>query len=285
MDPEQRGAAFGRRSRPHSAEAILELVLKDLGWTSQFKAGKLTGEQHHAVLEACRSLCRAWLRSEAEEFAQAFLEWDGERGILFSVQQSTPGVEDRGLVPENAARFIRKVKHFVRESIVAGVMGLVGPRPLTGEELQDADRMAQYQEQFLNAFEQKLVSIPPAIRPEKTTEVVAIAPQWTILQFMARAEMYGDACYASAINIARASAIRDHVFILERRIHPLAIEDLCQTCDEQRSLGWVPIGTLNPIGDSECLNNCHCSFTFRDFNGDEYLAGRGPLSLPAFGET
>lgn len=258
--------------------------MRDLGWTKQFKAGKLTGEQHHAILESVRALSRAWLRSETEEFAQAFLEWDGERGLLLS---HGPTAEDQQIgrsFREQATRFIKKVKHFVRESIVAGIMGLVGPRPLTGEELQDADRLAQYQEQFLNSFEQKLVSIPPAIRPEKTQEIVAIAPQWTILQFIARAEMYGDACYAAGINVARATAIRDAVFVQERRIHPLDIDDLCQTCDQQRSMGWVPVGTLNPIGDSECLNACHCSFLFRDGDGNEYQAGRGPLYDQVFSQ-
>jgi len=282
---QQRGPSYRKPVKPHSAEAILKLVLKELGYTRQFNANKLTGEQHHEILESVRSLSRAWLRSEAEEFARQFLQWDEERGLVWSIQSVSDDKQTRRAFREQATRWIRKVKQFVRESIVAGVMGLVGPRPLTGEELQDADRLAQYQEQFLNTFEQKLIQIPPAIRPEKSSEVIVIAPQWTPLMFIARAEMYGDACYAGAINTARATAIRDSIFVEERRIHPLAFDDLCATCREQRDYGWVPIGTLDPIGDSECLNNCHCSFLFRDADGNDYNAGRGPLSLPAFGET
>lgn len=248
-------------------------MLKELKYTRQFYDGKLTGEQHAEVLESVRSLCRAWLRSEAEEFAETFLEWDGERGYVY-LQQDTSNLKVGRSFREQASRWIRKVKHFVRESIVAGAMGLLGPRELTGEELQEADRVAQYQEQFLNQFESKLLSIPPALRPEKSSEIVVIAPQWTILQFIARAEMYGDACYAAAVNIARSTAIQSGKYVEECRVHPLAIDDLCATCRAQRDLGWVPIGTLDPIGDSECMNNCHCSFRYREVDGTESDTGQ-----------
>ncbi len=47
----------------------------------------------------------------------------------------------------------------------------------------------------------------------------------------------------------------------ERRV--LGQADHCQTCVQQASLSWQPIGTLNRIGDSLCRSNCHCSFQFK----------------------
>jgi hypothetical protein len=37
----------------------------------------------------------------------------------------------------------------------------------------------------------------------------------------------------------------------------------CDTCLAQAALGWQPIGSLNPIGASECRARCHCWFNFR----------------------
>lgn len=47
----------------------------------------------------------------------------------------------------------------------------------------------------------------------------------------------------------------------ERRF--LRPADHCRTCIDQADLGWQPIGTLKPIGDSLCLWNCKCVFGFR----------------------
>lgn len=47
----------------------------------------------------------------------------------------------------------------------------------------------------------------------------------------------------------------------ERRL--LGIADHCQGCLEQAQLGWQSIGTLLPIGGTECRSNCRCSFSFR----------------------
>jgi hypothetical protein len=47
----------------------------------------------------------------------------------------------------------------------------------------------------------------------------------------------------------------------ERRV--LTPADHCRTCIEQAALAWRPIGTLKPIGDSECMWNCKCYFLYR----------------------
>jgi hypothetical protein len=59
------------------------------------------------------------------------------------------------------------------------------------------------------------------------------------------------------------------------KIYNLEIEDVheyiannfvvhnCNGCLDQASLGWQPIGTLDGIGEEECLSNCHCVFEYR----------------------
>ena len=37
----------------------------------------------------------------------------------------------------------------------------------------------------------------------------------------------------------------------------------CELCIEQTDLGWVPIGTLIPIGQRTCLSNDLCTVTYR----------------------
>lgn len=53
-------------------------------------------------------------------------------------------------------------------------------------------------------------------------------------------------------------------------------DEPCPTCIERLALNWQPIGTLRPIGDSECRHQCHCHFRFRKgTDGREYIIGKG----------
>lgn len=47
----------------------------------------------------------------------------------------------------------------------------------------------------------------------------------------------------------------------ERRV--LANVEHCVDCVEYAALGWQPVGTLPPIGDSVCRANCKCHFEYR----------------------
>ena len=37
----------------------------------------------------------------------------------------------------------------------------------------------------------------------------------------------------------------------------------CDLCREQTALGWVPIGTLIPVGQRTCISNCNCVVNYR----------------------
>jgi len=38
----------------------------------------------------------------------------------------------------------------------------------------------------------------------------------------------------------------------------------CDLCREQTALGWVPIGTLIPVGERTCISNCNCVVNYRN---------------------
>ena len=67
------------------------------------------------------------------------------------------------------------------------------------------------------------------------------------------------------------------VFEAERRVHLLSFHEHkpCHTCITESEKGWRPLGTLNEIGDSECMGNCDCYFEWKDFDGKIYVSPWG----------
>jgi hypothetical protein len=263
-----------------SAESILRHCLKTKGWTSRYRHDKLTGKQLLALLEEVRLYARAWLRHEASQFAGHYFsppEFSGgvRKGLLGGSGDAAGSVfigeVQRARIPASTnteatpvytglrahlGRFFGRVKQFVRESIVAGVMALLGPGPLTGEELEAADRHGAVQEQYFDKFEGEMVSAPEPMSAEK---------------FIARTESYGNATYADSQEVHREMVIGGKKFDRERRVHRGA-DQPCDGCMEELEKHWQPIGTLRRIGSCECLNNCHCHFVFKlGEHGKEYM--------------
>lgn len=60
--------------------------------------------------------------------------------------------------------------------------------------------------------------------------------------------------------------INEYVINLEVRGYPEFILNriLVHNCVDYALSGWQPIGTLPPIGDSQCGQNCECRFEFRE---------------------
>jgi hypothetical protein len=77
---------------------------------------------------------------------------------------------------------------------------------------------------------------------------------------VARAALYAQSARGTFEDTVRRAS-KDIGNQLERRV--LAPADHCETCLQQASLSWQPIGTLNRIGDSLCRSNCHCTFQFK----------------------
>jgi hypothetical protein len=77
---------------------------------------------------------------------------------------------------------------------------------------------------------------------------------------VARVALYTQAARGSYEEMSRREASQAGI-TEERRI--LGPADHCQDCVSQARKGWQPAGVLNPIGDSQCMANCHCTFDFR----------------------
>lgn len=268
-------------SRVHKAgeaSAILRHCLRRTGLLKAYRAGELTGEQALDLLESLREYGRSWLRHEAERFARDYLDYAPSRAFVpYGASAATQAFA------ANVSRFFGRAKAFVRELVVAGAMAVLGPAPLTGEDLHNAELEAQKQAQFFDRFEAEVIQAPPAIKPETTAVVDVLPPRMTPGEFVARSEQYGNSVYTSGQEVARAHYIQGKVFDQERGYHRLDLSDQpCPTCVERIDLGWQPIGTLRPIGDSECRCNCHCFLVMRlGPDGPPYVLGRkGPLRIP-----
>lgn len=84
---------------------------------------------------------------------------------------------------------------------------------------------------------------------------------------VARAASYTDAAYVTAQQALR-QRVREEFGEdgEERRV--LGSAEHCEGCIEQAGQGWVPIGTLEPIGSQECAWKCKCRFEYRQIPKD-----------------
>lgn len=273
-----RGLSIHRLHKASNAESILRACLRDFGWGRQYRRGELTGSQHLELLEAIRQYARAWLRHEAEQFTSHYLNHHSKRNVSESqtrIFEWTPGpggyliLQERPGWRSHVARFFRRVKNFVRENIVAGVMSLLGPDPLSSEDLEAAERSGQRQDQFFDRFYDEVKQAPPKPR-EPTVEPTAMTPG----EFVARVEKYGDSGWQAAQQINRSRALSRGAFRLERRVLGNPRTEHCSDCPPLAALGWQPIGTLPHIGESECGPRCLCHFEWTDSpRGQPYMQG------------
>ena len=262
-----------RTVKASSAESILRLCLRQLGWSREWRRGDLGEAELIQVLDSIREYGKVWMRHEAEGL---FRHHGSERALGEAMRH-------------HVGRFFGRAKQFVRELIVAGAMALNGPEPLDVQDLNQIDRQAQVQAEFLDRFQRDVevrtpveIAPPAAAPPPPPPPGVVLIPTepaepkpMSKDQFVARSEEYGGSAWGNAINARRDKMIRLGGFTEERRVHakPLSEHDACGTCQEASARGWVPIGTLPPIGDSECLGiHCDCWFQYR-----------GPKAAPKHG--
>lgn len=270
-----------RAHTAYTAQSIVKYVLSQRGWTKRWKGGDLSGRQHISLLEDCRQYGRSRLRHEAEQL----FEWHGVEdeseisvrsniypgedrdrleGRLQGSNGNASGRIDRSIASRakrSVASFFDRARIFIRELVTAGAMILKGNEPLTEAELLAIDRQARKQHEYLEGFEREVQAQPPRELSDLSTQVIDMMPDTMSMgQFIARAESYGNAAW-EVQNIGRQETLK-RPFEFERRVHFLSLEEHrpCKTCKTESNKGWVPVGTLNEIGDSECLNNCDCYF-------------------------
>ena len=243
---------------PTSA-TLLARSLKKLGHSQAYLDGTMTGSERHAVLHDLRLSARQWLRSEAEALV-ADLGYPVVAKGLF------------GDAADKTRKFFSRARRFVRETIVAGALTMLGPGRISDKEAEGIDRDIGAQHAFLDKFERDVIGVGlmPAGEPPSET---AVELRFTPDEFAARAEMYGASVWPAGNNALLRRARGAEIFDEEKRTH-VGPDRPCDVCVEQEDRGWSPIGTLKPIGDSPCLTSCHCHFSFRNSaDGIEYLGG------------
>jgi hypothetical protein len=157
---------------------------------------------------------------------------------------------------------------------------------LVANELSEIDAEADRQDEWFKRFQDEVESNPPVelVQPAAfPSTVIQVMPEpMTALEFIARAERYGNAARGAAINAGRRAVLKQaqvqsFVFEEERRVHylPLDRHNACKGCKAESSKGWQPIGTLLEIGDCECMGGCDCYFEWRDSQGGVYVSPWG----------
>ncbi len=191
----------------------------------------------------------------------------------------------RGLAARAAgalSRFFDRARGFVREMIVAGAMALRGDDAFDENEQAALNHQVNIQRQYLDKFEREVRANPPREIADLSSQVViAQPPAMTPGQFVARLEQYGNAAWQAAQRVHRGSAKRSQLaggFVSERRILGQPKTEHCEDCPPIAQQGWVPIGTLPDIGDSECNGMCLCHFEYKSRDGRVF---DGPLKEPA----
>jgi hypothetical protein len=92
-----------------------------------------------------------------------------------------------------------------------------------------------------------------------TSELIG-GVQITDGSFMSRARLYA-ASGRPAFHVEQQAQLQTLGYTEERNVlHPA---EHCGVCVQQSAAGWVPIGSLIPIGQRQCLGNDHCSISYR----------------------
>lgn len=299
------GRAFrpGRTHKAGSAEAILRHCLRSLGLSAAYRRGELTGLQALELLAEIREYARGWLRHEAEQLIRHYgraVDGDSGRGEGSGLAHDGMPLESgRGLVGDavvsvrpagghqqqarglgsamrrHVGRFFDRARNFIRESILAGAMALSGPEGLDDEDMDEADRQHAVQVKFLDQFHRDVETRTPPELAEPSG--IALENPMSAAEFANRASSYAGGVWSGAHGVDRRKAIRQGHAVAERRFHLNDDEQhACSVCLEQSSLGWVPIGTLLPVGDSTCLAiHCDCYYVYRLADGSEFITARG----------
>jgi hypothetical protein len=218
-------AAFAGKPLP---DPLLK-ALRRLGWVARYREGELSRDERLTLLDAIRDDSRAWLRGEAEKAMGEDARFALGSGLKSSI-----------------AGFFGKAKSYLREAFLAATLALTGPDSPDNLSAAYLESQIRVQLTYLDRFEAETNT---GTQPLDGT-------------FPARAELYGGALWQVAENVARVRTISSEAVTEEKRV--LGPSDAhCSTCVSEANKGWKPVGTLRPLGDSECKANCRCTYKFR----------------------
>lgn len=94
-----------------------------------------------------------------------------------------------------------------------------------------------------------------------TTEDLEFGRQKLDGSLLNRMALYPLAARTTFEEVRRDQAQTTGLYTHERRV--LGGGDACDDCQAAAGAGWVPIGTLPPIGNTQCRTHCRCHFLFQ----------------------
>jgi hypothetical protein len=77
---------------------------------------------------------------------------------------------------------------------------------------------------------------------------------------LARAEMYAEAVWSSAMKVQLTEKSRDG---MREGMRHLGAADHCAGCLSEAAKGWMPLDQVTQIGDTICRTRCHCWLSYR----------------------
>jgi HK97 family phage portal protein len=207
-------------------------AMKDVFSKDVFSSASFPPANAYRTLRRIREHARRRLKGEAEAFLAAY----------------GSGASQKAALAEHLSTDVRSwfvgIKGLLASLYRAAAAALLGGEVREGDaEVADLERASQAQFEFLDGFEAATLDGSQSLDGT----------------FANRAEMYGDASWAVALDVVRASAVRQG-YTTERRI--LGETSHCEDCPPLAEQGWQPIGTLPPIGSTECLTRCDCHWEF-----------------------
>lgn len=88
-------------------------------------------------------------------------------------------------------------------------------------------------------------------------------------QILSRSNLYGQAARSTYESQRQRLEVASG---MEEEINDLEKDGAnCEGCLAQTEMGWVPIGTLDPIGSQECRTNCRCERRYRKIESSELV--------------
>lgn len=144
-----------------------------------------------------------------------------------------------GLIPladwERSMRAEIKLAHLTQMMAAHG-----GRNAMTQSDYGWIGNRVKEQYQYLNRFAAEIASGEQALNG----------------RLVARAQMYGQASHATYEATRARDAEAQDIPMQERNV--LGSGDPCTECPALSARGWVPLGTLPPVGSRACLANCKC---------------------------
>lgn len=164
--------------------------------------------------------------------------------------------------------FARQMRTLIRRAhLAATVAGAGGIGNISAEHVEQTTREIARQFQYLDGF------IADIRRDQESGKAITG-------KTINRAGLYAQAARHTQREAERLLVANEMGSDAQERRVLGPSESSCGGCAAQASEGWVPIGTLDPIGSQECGPNCKCSFVYRTNDAAQYESDDADMQAP-----